>query len=182
MPQQSPASLDESRHEEFVRLLSASKGRIFAFIFTLIPRRADAEELVQDVSIVLWRKFQTFRAEDDFVRWACGIAYLEVLHFLRSRSREERAISEVLLSKLRDHYLNQQTLLDDRRSALDECLKKLCEKDRNLIDHYYFRGKVTAAEVASAIDRSVAAVYKSLERIRLTLHRCIESAATEDRR
>jgi RNA polymerase sigma-70 factor (ECF subfamily) len=164
-----------------MRLLAAYQGRIYGFVFTLVHNRSETEELLQQISIVLWHKFDTFRPEGDFVRWACGVAYFEILHHLRSKNREVRAISESLLQKLRDHRLEHGDLLEQRRDALGFCLERLGAQDRTLVEQYYFCGNVTASDVSQKIGRSVEAIYKSLQRVRLALHQCIEDRlARED--
>ncbi len=46
--------------EAFARLFAENQRRIFAFILTLLPSREDAEDVFQDVSVVLWRKSAQF--------------------------------------------------------------------------------------------------------------------------
>ena len=48
--------------EEFVRLLMAHERQIFTYILTLLPHVADAEDVLQETSIVLWRKFPEYQA------------------------------------------------------------------------------------------------------------------------
>ena len=182
-----PIATANARHEEFVRLLGAYQGRIYGFVFTLLPHRTEAEELLQQVSVTLWRKFDTFDRSGDFVRWACGVAYNEIRHHRRARGREQRAMSEAVMQRamseavmqrVRDARLECSQELDERREVLGSCLEQLSPKDRLLIECYYYRGKVTADEVSKAVGRSTQAVYKSLQRIRLALHQCIEQRLT----
>ena len=60
------------RYEEFLRLFTQERERMFAFIYSMIPRQADAEDVFQRSSLVLWRKFHEFRQGEDFLAWACG--------------------------------------------------------------------------------------------------------------
>jgi RNA polymerase sigma-70 factor (ECF subfamily) len=179
MTLESPSNAD-SRNEDFVRLIGAHQGRIYGFVFTLVPRRSEAEELVQQISVVLWRKFDSFTPDGNdrdgaFVSWACGVAYYEVLHYLRSLKREQHAMSTAALERLRDARLQRTDVLDRRREALTECLKRLAGQDRSVIDAYYFEGIQDVKQIADATGRSVDAIYKSLQRIRSALHDCIES-------
>lgn len=63
------------RHAEFLRLYSRHHYRIPAYIYTLVPHRADAEDLLQETSIILWEKFEQFDPGSDFLAWACQVAF-----------------------------------------------------------------------------------------------------------
>jgi RNA polymerase sigma-70 factor (ECF subfamily) len=173
---------DPTRHEEFVRLFGLNQGRVFAFLLTLLPTYADAEEVLQQTSIVIWRKFDQFDSQGDFVRWACGIAYREALNFLKRQRRDRHAFGETVLEKVAAERLDRAGVLDRRRTALEKCLQKLNPRDRQTVEHYYYRGRTTASDVAAALGRPVDTVYKALARIRQALHQCIDrTVAAEER-
>ena len=76
----------------------------------------------------------------------------------------------------------QGTHQDTRnKTALRRCLKKLSERDLNLIELRYQEG-ASVKKVAQHVNRGVKGVYKSLNRIRWQLLECIQrSLAMEDR-
>ena len=47
--------MDSDPQIEFVRLLLRHERRIYAFIRSLLPNRDDAEDVLQETSIVLWK-------------------------------------------------------------------------------------------------------------------------------
>jgi RNA polymerase sigma-70 factor (ECF subfamily) len=61
------------QHDQFVERFVRSQDRIYAYVATLLPNRADAEEVFQQTSLILWKKWQQFDPSRDFVRWACGM-------------------------------------------------------------------------------------------------------------
>ena len=79
--------MDEKAAREFVQRLTASQRRLYAFIRSQVYSRNDADEVMQQTTAVLWEKYELFRPDGDFVRWACGIARLEVLAHFRNRRR-----------------------------------------------------------------------------------------------
>lgn len=172
----------DALQEEFVRLFGLNQGRVFGYIVTLLPCWADAEDVLQLTSIVLWKKFDQFDKSADFVRWACGIAYREVLRYLKQQNRRRQIFGEVMLEKIARARIDRGDLLEKRRLAMDDCVAQLSRNDREIIEHYYFHGKKTAADVASELGRPTNTVFKALTRIRETLHRCIDEAVSSEER
>ncbi len=68
--------------------------------------------------------------------------------------------------------------LDRRMEMLGECLSRLPDKDRQLIDLRY-RGSQSVEVVAQKVGRTASAVYKALARIRESLLDCISRKLTE---
>ena len=56
------------------------------YIYALVHNMNDAEDIYQQTSVILWRKFEEYEAESDFFRWASIIARYEVLNFFRTSS------------------------------------------------------------------------------------------------
>jgi RNA polymerase sigma-70 factor (ECF subfamily) len=67
---------EPARADEFVRLYSTHERRLRAYVLCLLPRWSDAEEVSQQVSLILWKKFDRFRAGSIFspglVKWRVG--------------------------------------------------------------------------------------------------------------
>jgi len=172
---------DEQKHAEFLRCYSQNHHRIFGYILTLLPNTADAEEVLQETSIVLWNKFDTFRPGTDFVRWACAVAHRMALKYLRDRKKNPPLLSENMLQVIAAVRLENSDVLEQRRKALEGCLKKLSERDRQLVQQRYAE-KVNTRQLASQIGRPENTVYKALSRIRRQLMECVDHALrVEDR-
>ena len=89
--------MDETaRQAEFVRLFSANQRRIQTFIFTLLPDRDQAQDVMQETSVVLWQKFDSFETGTDFTAWAFRIARLEVLSLVRRQQRARLVFDEAI--------------------------------------------------------------------------------------
>ena len=79
------------RQKELMLLMTQHQRRIFAYIHALVPSRADAEDLLQETSLVVVEKFHEFASGTDFVAWACQIAWWRV-----RASRQKFARSKVV--------------------------------------------------------------------------------------
>ena len=173
---------DAEQNEAFVRLFGLNQGRVFGYIVTLLPCWADAEDVLQHTSIVLWKKFDQFDPSADFARWACGVAYREVLKYLKQQRRRRQIFSEAMLEKIAHARIAHSDLLEKRRLAMDDCVALLPPDDRDIIEHYYYQGKKTAAEVAKELCRPTDTVLHALVRIRGALHRCIDKSVSSEER
>ncbi len=164
-----------SRKERFEDDLRRHQTQIFGFIYSLVRNFDDADDLFQQTSLVLWKKFDHYDATRSFVAWACGVARLEVAEFARRRRRSRRhfggALSELLIdvhAELEAEYQH----LEERHGALTACIKKLRQRDQELIQACY-GGSARVPEVARAQGRSIPSIHNSLSRIRRTLLECV---------
>ncbi len=159
--------------DQFVRVLTGHQPQLYAFIRLLVPQRADAEEVLQETNATLWRKVDEFPDVKNFRAWSCAIARLEVLRYRQTRQRDRLVFNGEFIDTVIERVNQQGELLDERRQALDNCIDKLRQRDRDLIQRRYVEGATTQS-VAEAVGRSIDAVYKSLARIRRTLFECVE--------
>lgn len=172
---------DGQKVEQFAQLLATCQRRVFLYALGLLHNAADAEEILQETNLVLWRKFDRYEPGTDFGSWACRIAYYEVLKFREKKIRSERLFSNEFIEALATEADTNADSLDPRRGALLTCMGKLSDLDRHLVTRRYEQGATTRS-VAAAIDRSVQGTRKALHRIRLALLACIERTLAAEQR
>lgn len=159
--------------EQFVQLYAVNHRRLFAYIMVLVHDRTAAEEVFQEMSLILWREFHHYRADGDFVRWANAMSFNQVRKWRRNRKRDRLVFSEGLVEAIGADAAAMEPDLDPRRVALAHCLKQMKERDRKIIDLYY-GSKTTADQVAAQLGKSVHTIYKALKTIRKALMACID--------
>jgi RNA polymerase sigma-70 factor, ECF subfamily len=162
-----------SRHEQFLRLFLQHQLQIEAYVRSLVPNRADADELLQDVAAVLWRKFDDFQLGTRFDHWACRVAHNNVLNYFRHKRREAHFFSEYTLAALSEAVIRQNDVWTQRHEALATCLQLLPQADRELI-HARFQPATTNRSLAQQSGRSESAISRALNRIYLALLNCIQ--------
>jgi RNA polymerase sigma-70 factor (ECF subfamily) len=86
--------------------------------------RADADDVMQEISVVLWEKFDSFRDGADFKAWAFGVARFEVLAWLRDRGRDRLVLDEEVITKIAEETTADEPRLERQREALEHCMKK----------------------------------------------------------
>ena len=167
--------IDLPREERFLRLLLTYERRIFGSLLALVPNWSDAEDLLQETSAVLWRKFDEFAPGTDFAAWALSVARYQVLNFRKKQRRSQARFSEQTVEALADQMLALAGQADARLEALEQCLGKLSGKDRELVRLRY-QPDATTQSVAAGVGRSLRAVYKALNRIHEQLLSCVRQA------
>lgn len=171
-PERSPPA------ERFLRLYAEHHERLLAHIFCLLPNEQDARDVFQKTSLVLWRKFDQFQEEADFLAWACGIAYYEVRNFLRVAGRDRLRFNDELLKILSEERIERRRHSDRRAQLLTECIQKLSPTDRDLVHQVYGSGR-SVKELAEEIGRAVQTVYNRLNLIRRRLLMCVQRSLAE---
>jgi RNA polymerase sigma-70 factor (ECF subfamily) len=159
-----------------VQLFARNERHLRAFVRSMGLDWNAVDDVVQTVSLVMWRKWQEFDPSTDFMRWGRVIARFEVLKFRRTMARDRHVFTGDLMDLLADASEEQEFHLssDQYRSALGECLDQLPEKSRSLISAAY-QGDRTIREIAESMGKSATALYKTLDRIRKGLQVCIEN-------
>jgi RNA polymerase sigma-70 factor, ECF subfamily len=170
-------SLRPPQGKLFLRLFLENERRLYAYILTLVANHTDADDVLQEASLVLWDKFDEQHPPDHFLAWACRIAYFKVLDFCKKSHRSRVRFSEAMLKRVAETMAEQSSSLelDERREALTGCIEKLAPKQRDLLARRLARGATTQS-TAVEIGRSADAVYKALAKIRQTLFDCVSKA------
>ena len=175
-----PASNNEAENRKrLMALMTQHQRRIFAYIYTLVPDRYDAEDLLQETSLIICEKFDQFEEGTDFVAWACQIAYWRVRYARQKFARSKVVFQQELVDALAQTAATMHEEFDARHEALALCLQKLPARDRELVLTRYEPG-CGVPEAARRSGRSLDAAYKALGRIRKLLFDCVShQMATE---
>jgi RNA polymerase sigma-70 factor (ECF subfamily) len=163
---------EPDRHAQFVFLLNAAHRALLAYLTSLLGNRHDAEDVLQRASLTMWQKFDTFEPGTDFRAWASTIAFFEAKNFLRVAARSRLYFSESLLQTLADERLIDLSHSERRLDALDDCLKKLDDSARQLVQAAYFNDGSLAA-LATTVQRAPQTLYNKLNHIRRRLAECV---------
>lgn len=170
---ESPIPATPEQYESFVRLFVSHESRLRAFVHTLLNNWDAVDEVMQETSLVAWRKFNQFEPASNFMAWSAAIARFEALKHLRRLSRERLVFNDEILDLLAEETLEEADTLEQHRTALSSCIEKLDERQRQLLKLAYQPG-VKFHEVAAQAGKSTQAFYKTIQRLRATLLQCAE--------
>lgn len=170
---------EHERHDRFLRLFLEHEESLRGFIRAITHNREQAREVMQEVAAVLWRKFDALESDQDFRRWAFGVARFEALASARDNARERHTFSDELLEMLADDAASEVDEMEAERKALEHCLEKLPAPQRELVNAAYERG-TRIDELATRLGRTAMSLYKVLHRIRMTLADCAQRELAKD--
>lgn len=166
--------------DQFVQELTASQNSLYGYILSLLPDRAAAQDVLQEVSLTAWQKRADFTPGTSFFAWASKIAYFHVLSHRRKMSRDRLVFDDEVLDYLAERQAERDDEMDRRGMALKNCLAKLPVGQKELIEQRYAKGG-SVQHIAETQGKSVGAISQTLYRIREALLKCVEqNLAQED--
>jgi len=166
--------------KRFVRLLMANQGRIYGYILTLVPSWPDADDIMQETAEVMWTKFAGSEPINNFVSWGIRIAQNKIFNYYSRKNKSEILLDGEFLEDIAHRASVTATAADERIKILQQCLSRLNERDRRLIQIKYEQN-ITIRRLAEVVQRPVQGLYKVMGRIHNTLLECVRlSLARED--
>jgi RNA polymerase sigma-70 factor, ECF subfamily len=139
-------------------LLMRHRTALFAYIYSCVPHSADAEDILQEVSLTATLRFEQLREEAGFLPWAIEIARRQILAHRRKASRRTVLDPEVVSALASDAV---ETALQDgpsrRAEALLRCLESLPAHSVDLILARYDESFTTIESLAQRLQRTVSA-------------------------
>jgi RNA polymerase sigma-70 factor (ECF subfamily) len=162
--------------QQFLSLFLRSEREVFRYVAALVPNVADAEDIVQQTALALWEKFDAYDTNQPFTPWACRFALNKTKQWIERRQRWQALLERGLAEELAHRREELRPEIETRLKHLEGCLNKLPAEQRAIVDGYYYR-RDGIDKLAEHSGRTVAATYKTLQRIREALQLCIENAA-----
>lgn len=171
---------DSDRVKVFGELLAECHRDLFGFIYSMVQHHSDAEDVYQQVALVLWRKFDDFELGTNFAAWATKVAHLTARDFIRTRRRNAMTFSDDVLEAIASTYdPNKSWRSADTSDALASCIKKLSAKDYTLVQQCYAPGR-DFNQIAEQHGRSVGAIYQAISRVRKNLYQCVKRTLAQE--
>lgn len=169
---------DQVSEAAFVQLMAKYQRHLHSFIRSLVPTYADVDDVLQETSLALWEKRTQYDSSRDFLRWACGVAHIQVLRHRRKLATDRLWFNAEVLDLLASQLMEDTRLFDLRREALDQCVERLPDSDRRVVELRYQDGS-TLGSLSQALGSSARSIQRTMFRVRQMLHRCISAKLRE---
>jgi len=160
-------------HERFTRYWTEAQPVVASYLSSLVPDFAAAEDLLQEVAVVLLRKFAQYDESRSFVSWALGVARYEALMLRRSQARNFLSFEADLAERVGEMYEELAPILDERAAALRECLPNVAGRAAEVLRLRYEEA-LSPAQIAQRLGAGSVAVRVMLTRVRAALRECVE--------
>jgi len=184
LAQQGDAGAFETLYQEHSR-------RVYALCLRMVRDPIEAEDLVQDVFLLLFRKIHTFRGESAFSTWLHRLAANLVLMRLRKKSPptvsieaaadpDDEISSPAIDIGTRDLFL--EGAID--RVTLDRCIERLPPGYRAIFvlhDIQGYQHKEISETLGRSIGVSKSQLHKARMRLRQMLHEVQREKARDER-
>jgi len=160
--------------EQFTRLLLQNQKRFWGLIVSLVPIGSDAEDILQETCVVMWRKYSTFEPGTDFAAWGLKIARFQVMRYYSRRKSERARLSDEVIEAVAIEFASPERALraPARAAALKDCVSKLKKAQFETLNRRYIEGQ-SVEDIAGETEVSIDAIYKRLNRTYRQLHRCV---------
>ena len=159
--------------EEFIQAFTSCQSRLYGFLLSLLGDVEQAQEVLQETNLVIWRKSGDFEAGTNYMAWALRIARYQVMAYRKRQSRDRLVFSEHAQEQIAQAFVRYNTKTGDRQHLLHACLKLLAPHSQELIRQRYEENQ-SLDRIAKALGQSYQAVGQALRRTRLALAKCIK--------
>ena len=145
-----------------------------ALAWSILRQSHLSEDAYQDMLAKVFENESIFEGPQHLRDWSWKVLRNRCFELIRKRKYQVTLLDESILN-LVDAELERRDSSDTplRADALHECLDGLSKKSRETIRMRYFEG-LRGSQVAVKLGRKPEAIYKTLQRIYVTLGQCIQ--------
>ncbi|MBE7467334.1 MAG: sigma-70 family RNA polymerase sigma factor [Planctomycetes bacterium] len=162
-----------SDRRAFLELFLRQQQDLHAFVGSIVRDWHRSEDVVQELALILWEKFESYDPQRPFGAWARGVAANLILRDLERHRRALPLLSPESIAAVQRAYDEIEASEPGAElEALRACVASLDEPARHMLELRYTEALGLDA-LAQRLSRSVAAVKKALTRLRARLQECV---------
>ncbi len=183
MNEQSHSSMEVDQcNQEFLALLGKHELQLASCVHALVPSWHDAEDILQETKLQLWREFHKYQSGSDFAAWSRTVARYVVRTHFKQLQRKPLILSSDIADAVLQKIAKTPEQSDRRLRMLADCVKKLGDDALDLLRRCYVEGR-KIKDIAAELGRSLTGTYSALSRTRHDLLECMrDSLRREDDR
>lgn len=166
---------DMNTGDRFARQWTSAQPKIASYIRSVVRDHHEAEDILQRVATIAFRKFDTFTSSNggSFAAWTCTIARYELMRWRRDKARSKIIFNDDTIARLADAQAMISDELDSRKDALQNCIEQLDNKARRFLELRYL-SDLTPSKIADQVGSTPNTIRVTLFRIRQVLEQCIK--------
>lgn len=152
---------ENKRQEAFALLLKKYQQKIYWHIRRMVINHDDADDLVQDVFIKVWKNLGSFRQDSQLYTWIYRIATNECITFLNKKKDRLNVSYEEMSEKLGDSMSDDNFFTGEEiQKKLQKAILTLPEKQRLVFNMKYY-DDLKFQEISDILGTSVGALKSS---------------------
>jgi RNA polymerase sigma-70 factor (ECF subfamily) len=166
----------EGDQEAFEHLYQSTSSKLMGICLRLLPDRAEAEDVLQEVFVTVWKKAQQFDASRaSAITWLAMVARNKSIDRLRARPSSARDTPIDLADELPDDGPSPTflTAAAQDRDRLHACIGELDARRQTLIHVAFFEGS-TYEELSRRIGSPLGSIKSWIRRSLIQLRACLE--------
>ncbi len=169
--------MSDPNHDSISRRLLEHREHLLSYIMAIVRDYNTAEDLFQEVALIILQKEKQGITVRDFGPWSREIARRKTLNFFKQCGKKNRRILSVESMVAVEKAFARQSFPEESRvpeliNRLKKCLLELPRHLRRLI-HLRFAEKHTFKEISNILNTTPGAAQVKLSRIRQKLFECI---------
>ena len=178
------ADLCEGDETALAPLVEKYKRMVYRLAMQITKNHADADDVMQETFIKVYRSIRTFRKDAAFETWLYRIAVNEALNFVTRRERQRASTLETTseaeyeaITRYRAQIASDPHVHAEKaelRHHVTEAVNNLSVKHRTVVILHEFEG-LTHAEIASILNCSEGTVRSRLHYARKKLRTLLKS-------
>lgn len=169
-------------NDHYVEITERYTEKVFNLAFRFTRNEEDAEEVLQDVFVTVYRKLGAFEGKSAFSSWLYRVTANTALMLIRKRKQTPTVSVEEVSAQVKETWtgdssansdINYITSRHELRASLEVAIGKLPEEYRNIFLMRDVDG-MSNEEVGEVLGMTVAAVKSRLHRARLMLRKKLQ--------
>lgn len=158
--------------EYFTVLLDRYSRPLYSLIVQIVGCPEDAEEILQDVFLKVFRCLESYKGECRFSTWLYRIAYNAAISATRKKKQDFLYIEENAINNVPDERVEGMTALvenEEQISRLSQAIDLLSAEEKALITLFYYEEK-SMEEIGEVLKLTVSNVKVKLHRTRKKIY------------
>lgn len=158
--------------ELFGELVSRYQNKIFAYVYKIVNHKEEAEDIVQETFIKVYKNLNSFDADRKFSSWLYRISHNETINYLKKHKRVTMLYYEegdYLFNSLKyEKDLIKELIIKEDDQQLKKALGKLPLKYKDVIILKYLEDR-SYEEIAQILNKPINTVGTLINRAKKQL-------------
>ena len=162
------------------KLYDIYSGFLFGLILSILKKREEAEDLLQEVFVQIWRKAPSFdHQRGNVYSWIVTLTRNKAIDRIRSKAYKTSELESEDVDSPTIHLATYErnpldaTILAERKEFVKQALQKIPESQREVIELAYFGG-MTQSEISDELGYPLGTVKTRMRQGMIKLRHLLE--------